>query len=502
MIRTALSVCALSGAMFLVGKAYQETYAEESSRRSGRNAAEQVAATNDDAKAAAKADDPSASPAAEEKEAAATDEPSASPSSDADRAANVEQAAKEDQAGEDRVPVGTKIQSEPMPMETPAAAQPDEDEDMMPPKAPSEGAGVPGAPPSVEDSLAPEVEALRDKVRRCLMLHYNDPISTGDHTPWGIMHVMITYGVDTEIIAGNRRVNAIGYLCFNGPCRGMRLMHVENGKLRAKIGVGVQGHPGQFLSMLAQSRVRTDYPIKVDGRDFTVADLIEAEKDTCRVKTELTFKLIAMSHYLKHDATWKNDLGEEWSIQKLIKEELAQPVVGAACGGTHRMTGHSYAVNKFKKTGLPFEAQWLRDQKFVDAYHDYIFKLQNADGSFSSNWFAGRGDWGDDKRVVETTGHMLEWLVASLPKEQLDDPRVVKAVSRLTDAFMDGRKNRVQYPVGPRGHGLHALAMYNERRFGDAPGNRDLVLAKRPTGKPAEGVRTAENPGKSEGAKR
>jgi len=523
MIRTALSVCALSGAMFLVTKAYQESLAEESSRRvTPKSVAEKVVGVSVDEPVVEKAPDAKApdekapdakatdekatddkakesAATVEEKPAERTDEPVVSASSDADRAANTEQAAKEDQAGEDRVPAGTKIQSEPMMTETPAAAQPDDHDDAtMPPSAPAEGTGKPSEGQSATETLSPEVEALRDKIRRCLMLHYHDPITTGDHTPWGIMHVLIAYGVDSEIIAGNRRVNAIGWLCYNGTCRGMKLMYIDNGKLRVRIGPGVQGHPGQFLSMLAQSRVRTDYPIKVEGRDFTVADLIQAEKETCRVKTELTFKLIAMAHYLKHDETWKNDLGEEWSIPKLIKEELAQPVVGAACGGSHRMTGFSYSVNKMKKVGLPFEGQWLRGQKFVEAYHDYTYKLQNADGSFSSNWFAGRGDWGDDKRVVETTGHMLEWLVCSLPKEDLDDPRVVKAVNRLTDAFMDGRKNRVQYPVGPRGHGLHALAMYNERRFGDVPGNRDLVLAKRPTAKPTEGVRTAEAPAKSE----
>jgi len=503
MIRTALSVCALSGAMFFVTKAYQETYAEDSSRRTARTAATGVlvAAADEEPTPGAKTTDatkPEESPAkADEKPAERTGEPTVSPSSDADRAANADQSAKEDQAGEDRVPAGTKVQSEPMMTDTPAAAQPDDDDVTAPPNAPAEGTGKPGDNSSPGESLPPEVEALRDKVRRCLMLHYHDPITTGDHTPWGIMHVLIAYGVDTEIIAGNRRVNAIGWLCYNGQCRGMKLLYLDNGKLRVRIGPGVQGHPGQFLSMLAQSRVRPDYPIKVEGRDFTVADLIEAEKETCRAKTELTFKLIAMSHYLKADATWKNDLGEEWNIPRLIKEELAQPVVGAACGGSHRMTGFSYSVNKMKKVGLPFEGQWSRSQKFVEAYHDYIYKLQNADGSFSSNWFAGRGDWGDDKRVVETTGHMLEWLVCSLPKEQLDDPRVVKAVQRLTDAFMDGRKNRVQYPVGPRGHGLHALSMYNERRFGDAPGNRDLVLAKRPTPKYTDGVRTAEGPAKN-----
>lgn len=503
MFRTALSVGALIGGLGVVVSGAPGARGAESwlARLAGERwtspSALHIGLDDQPAPPAALNDDPAVTPVSE--------------NADAERAAKVEKAVKEestpkeepkggatkeDQAGEDRVPAGTVTQSENSnPTDMPEVAKPEQEEEGVPGQAKEDPAAKP-LPAAPQEILSPDAEALRDKVRRCLMLHYHDPITTGDHTPWGIMHVLIAYGVDTEIIAGNRRVNAIGWLCYNGACRGMKLMHVENGKLRVKIGPGVQGHPGQFLAMLAQCRVRPDYPIKVDGRDFTVADLIESEKETCRARTELTFKLIALSHYLKTDATWKSDIGEEWNLQRLIKEELAQPVVGAACGGSHRMTGFSYAVNKRTKMAEPFDGQWLRAQKFVGAYHDYLFRLQNEDGSFSSNWFAGRADWGDDKRVVETTGHMLEWAVASFPKEQLDDPRIVKAVNRLVDALMDGRKNRVQYPVGPRGHALHGLALYNERRFGDLPGSRDLVLARRATA--ADGVRVSEGSTKGE----
>jgi len=45
--------------------------------------------------------------------------------------------------------------------------------------------------------------------------------------------------------------------------------------------------------------------------------------------------------------------GEPWSIQRLVQEELKQPIRGAACGGTHRLMGFSYAVNKRVKRGKP-----------------------------------------------------------------------------------------------------------------------------------------------------
>jgi hypothetical protein len=71
---------------------------------------------------------------------------------------------------------------------------------------------------------------------------------------------------------------------------------------------------------------------------------------------------------------------------------------------------------------------------------------------------------------IETTGHTLEWLVFSLPKEELSDRRIVKAVEYLSNLLNDHRDHR--WEVGPKGHALHALALYDERVFGGRPGNR------------------------------
>src|SRR5438874_1774967 len=149
----------------------------------------------------------------------------------------------------------------------------------------------PAAEPDIV--LTPELQELRGRLRECLAYYYFRPENTAIRSPWGAMHAMIAYGVDSELIAANRRVNAIGYLCYNGVCNGQQLFYLTNGKLQARIGPGVQGHPGQFLAMLAQSRVKTDFPLRVEGKDLTVADLIQYEKDNCRPKTELTFKLIS-----------------------------------------------------------------------------------------------------------------------------------------------------------------------------------------------------------------
>ena len=324
--------------------------------------------------------------------------------------------------------------------------------------------------------LTPQQIELRERIRDVLGYYYNRQENVAEHSPWGIMHVLIAYGVDTEIIGNNRQMNAIGWLCWNGACRGQQLFYLQGNKIQTPIGPGVQGHAGQFMAMLAQSRVKSTYPMRIEGKDYTVADLIEHEKLTCEAGTELTFKLIGLAHYLDTETTWKAESGERWNIARLVKEELAQPIVGAACGGTHRMTGFTYAVRKREKEGKPIDGQFLRAKKFMDDYFDYTFYLQNQDGSFSTDFFRGRNGYGDINRRLETTGHILEWFVASLSDDQLRDPRVVKAVSYLTSLLMENKEH--EWEIGPRGHGLHALAIYGERVFKDKPGQRDAVLAR------------------------
>lgn len=326
-------------------------------------------------------------------------------------------------------------------------------------------------PATMTKLLTPEMESLRDRIRETLKFYYKQQLNTRDHSPWAIMHSFITYGVDTQLYVdrpNGKRVSAIGWLCYNGRSGGMRLFQLKNGQIYARQGPGFQGHGGQFLAMLAQSRVKMDYPLKIMSKDFTVADLIKYEQETCRSKTELTFKLIGLSHYLPSDAKWEDRHGHQWDIPRLIREEMAQPVNGAACGGTHRLMGLSYAVSKREKQNEAIDGDWLRARKFLEKYQQHAFQNQNRDGSFSTNWFRGAGNRTDLNRKLETTGHILEWMVYSLPQDQLDQPRVVKSVDFLTQMMVDNRYRK--WKVGPKGHALHALVLFDQRVFGTTSG--------------------------------
>lgn len=324
---------------------------------------------------------------------------------------------------------------------------------------PDEGYEYLGQPVDVS-----ELENLKARVRRTLMHYHQRPETTLDYSPWGVMHALIAYGTDTRVHNGRQHVNAIGWLCWNGTCRGQKILSARNGELRALTGPGLQGHEGQFLAMMAQCYVPAEFELRVDGREFTINDLIESEQETCKPKTELTFKLIAFSHYLPPDATWTGADGEAWDMERLIAEEIAQPVIGAACGGTHRLMGLSYAARYRRLAGLPLTGEWERAEQYVRDYQQYAFSLQNPDGSFSTKWLERREARDDSQRRIRTTGHILEWLIYSLPEERLRSPEVVRTVNYLAQLMWEERNTK--WEIGPKGHALHALNMYDQRVFG------------------------------------
>jgi hypothetical protein len=357
------------------------------------------------------------------------------------------------------------------------------------PEAPT-GVETHAMPPEpVLPELTSELAALRDEVRRVLAWYFGRPLNTRDHNPWEVMHGIVAYGVDTEVrIRGpsGESANAVGWLCSGRPCRNERLLAVENGRPAARKGPAVQGHHGQFLAILAQSRVARDYAFQLDGRSFTIEDLVESEKLGCQSGMELTFKLISLAYYLESDAMWSNRDGEEWSISRLIREEIKAPIKGAACGGTHRLMGLAYAVRMRELEGQPVDGQFARAQTYLGDFHDYTFGMQNPDGSFSTEWFVRRGARPDLNRRLQTTGHILEWLAYSVPAETLSDERMVRAIDYLVSALWENRDR--QWEIGPLGHGLHALVIYDYRLFkplDDVPtvggeGPIDVPLTRRP----------------------
>ena len=321
--------------------------------------------------------------------------------------------------------------------------------------------GIKASPIVQSKPLDPSFAKRLQRTEACLKHYLDNPESTSVRSPWAVMHAVLAFGADYEMIHAQGRVNAIGWMCHNGTCRTQR-MFTPNGKgFTPNVGDGVQGHEGQFLAILAQSNVPLNYAIQIGSSKFTVEDLVRYEMATCKEKSELTFKLIGLSYYLDSNKQWRANDGKQWSIQKLIQEEMAQPIIGAACGGVHRLMGFSFSVRQRQLQGEPINGQYARAAKFVRDYVEYTWQMQNPDGSFSTNWYEGRGNEPKDERKVQTSGHMLEWLIYTISDEEIKNPRVGKAIDFLLSKIYDQRDYK--WPIGPRGHATRAVALYQVR---------------------------------------
>jgi hypothetical protein len=127
------------------------------------------------------------------------------------------------------------------------------------------------------------------------------------------------------------------------------------------------------------------------------------------------------------------------------------------------MMGFSYAVRQRQRQALPMIGDFRRAETFVEDYHRYTLGLQNADGSFSTEWFNRAADNGDPERKLYTTGHILEWLAYSLSDKQLGDRRVARAAEYLTSTLLANPDR--DWEIGALGHGLHALMLLDQRMF-------------------------------------
>ncbi len=333
-----------------------------------------------------------------------------------------------------------------------------------PPKS-AEAAKSPERPP-----LSEEMTALRDKVRQVMVRCYQVPIDTGANTAWDVLEFCLPFGVDAQVRAGDQQINALGCLCWNYSCGGYHLLWADEKAVMPRVGYGFQGYPSQLLAVLAQASVPADYELHIDPRRATVADLVKYEQQTCHSGLPQAHKLIALAYYAMDDQPWKNDLNEQWSVDRLFNEELNRAVASNSSETTDRLMGLSYALGRRGRAKKPIDGEYARAEAFLDSFSDYALRAQNSDGSWHPSFFAFRGTSRDFVGHIYSTGNILQWLVFWLPDDKLTDAEVVRSVDYLAGA-LDAQLSRWNVrATSPReisavAHAANALVIYNRRVF-------------------------------------
>jgi hypothetical protein len=330
-----------------------------------------------------------------------------------------------------------------------------------------------------------------------------------DHGFWTIFHAILGMGFDTELVVrdkgGPTRVKAIDYVFDGKPMPGLEFLPQGKHGLDVKTtgfsgglpGFG-QGHQDQFIAEMGQWGMRPDRKVIVGDETFTFHDFCRYSKARASVqkganKQELTWAIIVIGQYFPEGELyrknakneieyipWKNKEGETLNYEDIVRFEVTEPISGqgVACGGTHRLFGLSWAYHMHLRRGGKTTGVWDDVVQKVEEHKRLAQKYQNPDGSFSTNWFAGRGEAkGADARIA-TTGHILEWLALALTDEELRQEWVERAVAAQCLMVLE---TPVTSPLEGGGlyHATHGLNLYHARRFG-GPNDPRLALVPLP----------------------
>src|SRR5262249_15640564 len=143
--------------------------------------------------------------------------------------------------------------------------------------------------------------------------------------------------------------------------------------------------------------------------------------------------------------------------------ELDQSVNEAACGGTHRLFGLTWALHRHLQNGGKREGVWKEICERTVKYRDLAKKYQNPDGSLSTSYFRGPGNAQELGVRISTTGHMVEWLSLALSDEELKEAWMQEAVSALSLMILDTEGKPAE--GGGLYHAVHGLIIYYARAF-------------------------------------
>jgi hypothetical protein len=328
---------------------------------------------------------------------------------------------------------------------------------------------------SDEGALPSDDEILKQIDEALDYTYEHRRLSVNEQAAWQIVHGALAFKREFQVSDGTKDVSAVDYILGGGKMKGLDLrkgdlLDEAAGRYGIKTVVAEdkqgQGHTDQWLGYLSDCKLPLDEPIVVEGEQHTIADYIDQAKRDVHLNPirEYSWTVMALTAYYPTDYTWTAGDGSQWSIAKLVDEELQHSLDQSPCGGTHRMTALTMAYNRHVAAGGKVEGTWKKLDDKIRECVENSHKFQNPDGSLSSNYFLRPGKSADLAVAMGSAGHTMEFLATALDKEELQQPWVKRAVLDVCKLF---RKTKpVDVECGALFHAAHGLVLYREKVFG------------------------------------
>jgi hypothetical protein len=340
---------------------------------------------------------------------------------------------------------------------------------------------------AVEATTLPSGDKLRDMIDAEVSFTLLKRDLNGEvNAAWQILHGVLGYGRDFEIVLGDKRVKALDWALEGGKMKGW-VMRKDAGQpgITAVVEPGSktgQGHPDQWLAIIAQCGVPSDQPMVVDGKTYAIKDLVTQSMRDIYDGKEASWTAISLSHYLGVDSEWEAGDGTIWTLERIVAMEAAADIKQAACGGTHRLSALTLSLQRYRQQhpDVPLARGWLAAQQRIDGAIETIREYQLPSGAFSTDFFVSKADSAETTRNLHASGHTLEFLALTLDPEELREPWVVRNVVYVCNLLR--RTHSVpNLECGALYHAARGLRVYRERLYGPYDYFHSKPIDKTPT---------------------
>ncbi len=314
----------------------------------------------------------------------------------------------------------------------------------------------------------PSSEELRKEIDEVLDFTFLRTLRADINAAWQIVHGIMAFGPEYEIIAEGRVVRALDWLLQGGHLEGWNLVPGDVG-LKAVLEAGSktgQGHPDQWIGYLAHCNLTPDQTIVARGQEFTLADLLNQTRWDIHEGKEASWTLMGLSSYVSPEDSWTARDGQDWNLEKILRMEAAEDLATSACGGSHRLYGLTMALRQYQAedSDQALEGAWAEADQVIQDAIEKARQFQNPSGAFSTSYFSRPGNMPDLGLQLGATGHTLEFLTLAVDKEELEEPWMARAAWFLCQLLRKTKDEDLE--CGALFHAAHGLNLYRQRRFG------------------------------------